>query len=277
MIQVQDTLTVDTALQHECCIPFTFESNRLSTHHNGDYIMVKLQEYIANNEELDIPYQPESRQKFPDGVWQDLHETLIKVLLQTTNKNDAITELVQKLVEGETLGGLTMANVLTWFLRENFQNAERVVQASMMNGKIESNFDEIVTEEVITCQDWHSAEEKERAENGETLEEHTHTLRHVQVTDENSEKFDTLVTRILQDAFPEDFGELPEEYKEAAMPDFDTLFGGMLGGGDMPAGLKEALGAGLDEVEDDVTDIDAELLGSVDLPDDDEDEKHPLA
>lgn len=228
MLQTQ--LTVGVApIAIKCCTPFPVVSDRIYT---NEVRNMKLQEFLSQNPDLEIPFQPETRQKYPDEVWEALHRTAVEVVLQNETKPDAIADFVAKVIAGDDLGGLTLENVLTmWVQTMVLEIAEKIVGGAMMNDKIEENYDKLALVRDRKCTQWHNKEEKERADAGESLEEHTHTVRHVPVDDEVRDDFDKLVTLILQDFDSDTYGELPEEYKSAGMPDFESFLRMMGGGG----------------------------------------------
>lgn len=232
MLQTQLTVGVaPTAIK--CCTPFSVVSDCIYRHEVRN---MKLQDFLSENPDLEIPFQPETRQKYPDEVWEALHRTAVETVLQNEDKPTAASDFVAKVIGGDDLGGLTVANVLSMWIQNILEIAQQIVASAFLNDKIEADYEDIVIAREIKCTKWHSKEEKKIVDEGGELEEHTHTIRHIPVDDDVRDDFSKLVTLILQDFDSDTYGELPDDYKESNMPDFESFLR-MMGGGGGAGGL----------------------------------------
>lgn len=216
----------------------------------GEIIEMEFKQFIQDNiEQLEIPFQPSEKKRYPPNVWRDLHKSLLVTNLQHYRRAETVKSFMNTVLGGDDLGGLTLDNVIDMWLDNLMTTIYHIIGSANANPKIKKLYDNLCEEREIECNDPHNEVEDDLVHKGVEIPTHTHTVKSIEVTDENREQFDEYVTLVLQNFDSNTYGELPEEYSKAGQRDIKA----------MVEELKEVLG--------DETDV-ARLLGSLKSEDD---------
>jgi len=187
-------------------------------------IKMKFREFIVNNiESLEIPYKPDDKRIYPQDVWAGLHKSLVVNQLQEYKRTDTIKSLINSVIGGDDLGGITIDNIIDMWLESMTSTVNHIVGSALSNSKINEIFEDLVTQREVECSDYHNDTEEQLVDKGIELPVHYHTVQSIDVTDDNREQFDEFVDLVLRNFDSKTYGELPEEYSEARASDIKAM------------------------------------------------------
>lgn len=186
------------------------------------YMLFK--EFIQQNiDQLEIPFQPDRRKKYPPTVWLGLHKSLLVNQLQHYRRVDTIESFINTVYGGDDLGGLTIDNVIDMWLESMTTTMNQVIGSALGNSKIKKLYNELVTEREVECSDAHNETEEQIVDKGVKLPVHHHTVMSIDVNDDNREQFDEFIDVVLRNFDSETYGELPIEYSKARESDIENM------------------------------------------------------
>ena len=198
----------------------------VATQQIEDIIYMLFREFIQNNiTNLEIPFQVEEKQKYPPSVWEGLHRSVLVTQIQNIQRTETIKTLINSVIGGDDLGGLTIDNVIDMWIDSLLSITNHMVGSALSNSKISQLFKGLATDSQIECYDAHTEQEEQLVKKGTKLHMHTHTVQSIDVTDDNREQFDEFVNLVLMNFDSEVYGELPEEYSKAREGDIETMLG----------------------------------------------------
>ncbi len=190
----------------------------------GNKNQMLFKEFIQQNiGELELPFEPTKKRKYPPKVWTDLHKTMLVSQLQNYRRKDTVKSLIDSINGGDDLGGLTMENVIDMWLESMISVIGQIIGSALGNSKIKKLYKELVTERQVECSSAHNEVEEHLVEQGVELPEHIHTVESIGVDDENREQFDRFVNLVLQNFDSDTYGELPTEYSKARESDIEAM------------------------------------------------------
>lgn len=190
----------------------------------GILLYMLFREFIQDNiTSLEIPFQVEEKRKYPPSVWSGLHKSILVTQVQHTTRTDTIKSLINSVVGGDDLGGLTIDNVIDMWLDSMLTVATHMVGSALGNSKINQLFKKLATDREIECFEAHNEIEEQIVKKGVKLPTHTHTVKSIDVADDNREQFDEFVNLVLMNFDSEVYGELPAEYKKAREGDIEAM------------------------------------------------------
>jgi len=190
----------------------------------GMIMYMKFREFIQQNiDNLEIPYQPDVKKKYPPKVWEAIHKTVLVQQLQHDQKADTIEAVKNVVYGGDDLGGLDLDNVIDMWLDTMMRNINQVIGSALANSKIREDYEKLVTKNEVECNEPHNEIEDKIVKQGTELPTHTHTVHFIEVTDDNREEFDKFIDVVLRNFDSDVYGELPEEYVIANRGDINAM------------------------------------------------------